>query len=269
MIRINLLDSTQQKKARRGATPGAATGRAGAALVVFVALAFLTLDGTLAWRMWSQVDRSKRELKAAVAEHAELERKISLQTNEAAEVSRFREVVANQMDVLRSLDPPDRILWSQKINMLASLTPNNVFLDEIRIAEMVEEVETEASKQAIENWRKSTDKNKGPQPAPVRRPVIRYRLVLTGLATGEDHIEQFDNVMAFYRSMIDYQMVDTQGQPQRFMDGFHREMEFEEIKGEVYEGVGVNKFIFRLTTLPMGEEQSNKPEGRQVASAGR
>src|SRR5690606_36431461 len=146
---------------------------------------------------------------------------------QAEQVRKFREVVNNQMDVLRSLDPPDRILWSEKLNMLAGLIPPDVFLDEVKVVERVDLVETEQSKAAREAWRKNDNSKKGPEPKIVYRPVISYNLFITGLALGDNHVEQFNNVMAFHKAMIDHEEPARGGETRRFMDGFRDEIQFE------------------------------------------
>jgi hypothetical protein len=185
----------------------------------------------------------------------------------ADQIKQYREIVANQMDVLRSLDPPDRILWCEKINMLANLIPQNVFLAEVKIQENVKMVETEQSKAAREKWEKSKNKEKIKEPPMVQKPVINYDVHLTGLGLGKDNVEQMQNVTAFHRAITEYTETDEKG-TRHFMDGFANNIEFESVEATVYEGTPVNKFIFKLTTKPMGEDSSAKAT-RQVAGLSR
>lgn len=268
MIQINLLDPAQVKGGRKSiaAIPSGASG-AGSFIVAAAVVLALGLNLALGWSAWQRVAVSQAACARVKSDYKSVQAEIDAKTKDADQVRKFREVVANQMDVLRSLDPPDRILWSQKINMLASLVPAAVFVDEVRVNEDVQMVETDASKTAIENWKKNTKNNKGPQPKQVFRPVIRYHMVLVGLAMGKDNIEQFNNVMAFHRALTGHRTVDAAGHAQRFMDGFESDVKFDVIKGEVYEEVPVNKFVFKLTTLPLGDEPRQKPAEARVASA--
>lgn len=264
MIQINLLDVSQTKGQR---TASVSIPGGGSFIVAAAVILMLGLNAALGWMAWSTIADSHAKYAKVRAEVKTVEGQIAAKVKDAESVKKFREVIANQMDVLRSLDPPDRILWSQKINMLASLIPSSVFIDDIRINEDVQMVETEASKKAAADWKNSKSAKKGPEPKKAFRPVIRYRLTLSGLAEGEDNIAQFNNVMAFQRALNEHQTVDASGHAQRFMDGFQKEMQFDLIKGDTYEGVGVNKFVFKLTTLPFGEEKSKQPAEARIAAA--
>ncbi|MCE5228108.1 hypothetical protein LLG95_00745 [bacterium] len=269
MIQINLLDSAQSKNHKRAVVDKPMPAGGVSFVVIAAVILMIALNGAVGWTCWSAISDSSNKYEAVAAKYKKVQGQIDSKMKTADEVRKFREVVSNQMDVLRTLDPPDRILWSQKINMLASLIPSDVFIDEVRINEDVQMVETEASRKAIETWKKSNDQKKGAQPKQVFRPVLRYHLTLSGLAMGEDHDAQNNNVMAFQRALNEYQTTDAVGHAHRFMDGFQQEMQFEVIKGEVYEGVAVNKFVFKLTTVPFGEEKAKPapaPEKR-VASA--
>lgn len=265
MIQINLLDSSQSKSQRSAAMSVSSGG--GSFLLAIAIVVMIGLNLALAWTALSTIAASRSKLVKVRGELASVQRQIDSKTKQAEEIKTFRDVVTNQMDVLRSLDPPDRILWSQKINMLASLIPSSVFIDDVRINEDVQMVETEASKKAGADWKASTNKKKGPEPKKAYRPVIRYHLTLSGVAEGEDNIAQFNNVMAFQRALNEHRMVDPAGHAQRFMDGFQKEIQFHMIKGDEYEGVQVNKFVFELTTLPLGEEKPRQTAEPRIASA--
>ncbi|HOE96373.1 MAG TPA: hypothetical protein PLS90_05570 [Candidatus Sumerlaeota bacterium] len=277
MIQINLLEnSSTRHRARTAAAGGGAAGGAGTgagagglgAIVWLALILVLGANGGLGWIAWSKVKVAGDEFRAAERKQKQIEEQIEKQLTEAEQVRKFREVINNQLDVLRSLDPPDRILWSQKVNMLANLIPANVFLTELDIQEDVTMVETEASKAAREAWKKSKAEDKGKEPQPVMRPVIKYIVRLTGVALGNDAHQQFENVTRFHHAMINHVEEDAQGGTVRFMDGFQSNIEFEKVEATVYQGTPCNAFTFKLTTHPMGQ-QENAPaaEKRQVASA--
>lgn len=199
---------------------------------------------------------------------------IDKKMSQAEQIRKYREVVTNQMDVLKSLDPPDRILWSEKVNMLASLIPANVFLSGVEVNENVEMVETEQSKIARTKWEKmEASKRPKVQPVSVKKPIIHYVMHLSGLSLGENNVEQMNNIMKFHNAMIAYESVDGKGVKRRFMDGFDPTIEFGPIEAADYEGTPVNKFIINLTTKKMGsdelQDKENRPKSavKRVASA--
>lgn len=265
MIKINLLPQNSQKGL--GASRGASVNR-GAMLVVALALLMVALNGGALWMALSSVWEAKAELASVKTKLDLVNEQINKRMTEAEQVKKFRDVVTNQMDVLRSLDPPERILWCEKMNMLSNLIPPDVFISEINVTEQVEMVETEASKAARLKWERA-EKKVGTQPAPVKRPLISYLMKVTGVALGKDNVEQFNNVMKFHKSMTTYKMKDAQGKEISFMDGFDPNINLGSIEATVYEGESVNEFTFTLRTKTMGGEET-KPAGsspQQVAAA--
>jgi hypothetical protein len=261
MIQINLLDQPGSKgkpgaqgvsfssAARPGGSP------AGGILIVLALALLLALDGGLFYYAYSQVEASTAALNTVKAKQKKLKSEIEKKTAMADQVRQYREVVANQMDVLKSLDPPDRILWCEKINALSNLMPPNVFLAQFKVDENVKMVETQQSVEARAKWAKSPKKGSTKEPAAVQKPVISYSVLLVGLALGKDNVEQMQNVTAFHKALIDNSEQDAAGKTRRFMDGFNDNIEFESVEATMYEGTPVNKFIFRLTTKPMGSDE--------------
>lgn len=265
MIKINLLPQNSQKGL--GGSKGATVNR-GAMLVVLLALLMAALNGGALWMALSCIWTAKAELAGVQSKLDLVNEQIQKRMTEAEQVKKFRDVVKNQMDVLQSLDPPERMLWCEKLNMLSNLIPADVFISEINVTEQVEMVETEASKAARLKWEKA-EKKVGTEPAPVKRPLISYLMKVTGVALGRDNVEQFNNVMKFHKAMTTYSIKDAQGRERKFMDGFDPNINLGSIEATVSEGEAVNQFTFTLRTKTMGEEK--KPEAGQspqVAAAG-
>ena len=279
MIQINLLDQSGLKG--KASAPGVSLSSAarpggsplGAVLIVICAVLLLGIDGGLFFYAYAKVNESTVALDAVKAQQKKLKIEIDKKTMMADQVRKYREVVNNQMDVLKSLDPPDRILWCEKINALSNLMPANVFLAEVKIDENIKMVETQQSKEAHMKWDKSPKKATLKEPTPVQKPVINYTVMMTGLALGKDNVEQMQNVTAFHKALIDDAEVDSSGKMRRFMDGFNDNIEFDSLEATMYEGMPVNKFIFKLTTKPMGEDEpadaAKAPGGQGAATPGR
>lgn len=275
MIQINLLPQNSSRGRSSGGQAAVARSGGGMGIVWAMAVLVLLIDGGAGYLAFRQVTQATSKYMTVLSEYDMVKKQVDERMSKAEEVRQFREVVNNQMDVLRSLDPPDRILWSEKLNMLANLMPPNVFISEVEVKEYVTMVETAQSKAARERYKKALANKKENEATPkeppvVNKPVIHYVMHITGLSLGENNDEQLNNVTKFHKAIINYERVDGKGEKRRFMDGFTSNIEFESIVATEYEGTPVNKFIFKLTTKPMGIEEPKKPAAqtaRQVASA--
>ena len=292
MIKINLLDaSTAKGRTRRlrvagGARAAASGGKSSGLLIVAgVAALMLVINGGAGYLAWDKVHSASKTFGEAKTKCDAVEAQIRNKENQAEEIRQFSEVVNNQMDVLRSLDPPDRILWAEKINMLAALAPKEVFLDEIEVVEQVDVIETEQSRQARDKWKGQDKEKRGPEPLPVKRPVVHYQVLLTGVALGDTPLAQFDNVQRFQKALAEYSVKDADGNERKFMDGFLPDISFGTIQTRVYPnddelkdfpelqadswmfmGLPVNKFTFSLNTRSWGmDDDEQKSAATQTA----
>lgn len=257
MIKINLLPQNEQKKYKGGAA--APKIGSGSMIIVAAAILMLAINGGAGWMAFRSVMTAKQGLDEVQSRYDSINAEITKKMSSADAVRKYREVVTNQMDVLKSLDPSDRILWSEKLNMLSNLVPSDVFLTEIVVNEQTKMVETEASKAARAKWEKDTREKKGKQPEQVLKPIITYKMTLTGLALGKDNVEQFNNVLRLQKALTTYSMKDNKGKAHRFMDGFIPNVEFGPIEASTYEGTPVNHFVFILNTMTQGTEELRKP----------
>jgi hypothetical protein len=267
MIQINLLDQTQARNRTRrtGPTPGGGGGQGsifGSLVVFWVALFMVGANGYVGWTLYQKVSSSGDEARRLRAEIADVEKQIATHQEKSEVIRNFQSVLTNQKEVLRTLDPADRILWCEKVNMLSGLIPQDVFVSDVDIVEVVELIETEQSRKAREKWEAQPKNKRADAPEIVKKPVIHYKVTMTGLATGRDSVVQFDNVLAFHKAMMAHQQTMADGTVRRFMDGFVQNVEFGMIESTTYEGVPVNKFVFNLRTVNQGEEnlKNAKPE---------
>lgn len=267
MIQINLLPTTDRKGgAAKKAEKVKSVGGAFESLVVLVfAGATFAVVGATGYLSWNKVHQTKVAYHKLESEKKQIESEIDKFSDKAKEVQRMREIFDNQWEVLQSLDPPNRILWSEKINMLADLIPADVFLTKLHLEEHVTDVEIESSIEAREKW--EAGGKKGPKPPVVKKPVITYTFRITGLATGSDNVEQFDNVIKFSDAIVAHESTDARGNKTRFMDNFSPNIDFEELEATLYEGTPVNQFTFRLTTEPMGKDEKPASKPTQVAES--
>lgn len=273
MIQINLLDQTQSRGRSRRAgaakSGGGSSSGIGGVVVAIVALGMVALNGGVAWTCYKTVHDAGEDARVAKGKLKTIEDQIAATYQSSEQIRTFEQVVNNQKEVLETLDPPDRVLWCEKINMLANLIPTKVFVSKIEVVEAVEMIETKESIEARKKWEAEDKEKRGPEPEAVKRPVIHYDIAVTGLATGESNVEQFDNVMAFHKAIISHEWTDDYGAKHRFMDGFVDNVDFGVIEATNYDGVPVNQFVFKLRTLNQGGEDK-KPsveDTKAVASA--
>lgn len=253
MIQINLLEQASRNKklsaVKRKMSSGGGPNLA-SLLILLAGVAVLAVDGVAGWLAFSAFNEARAEYVAIENEVATLQEEMDEKLSTASEIRKVRKVLNNQMEVLRSLDPTDRILWAEKMNMLARLVPEQVFLTEVEVSEEIKMRATEESRRALEAWEKTTEKERGEKPEVVKVPIIKHELQLTGLALGDDNVQQFNNMMKFHDAMMTFNTVDEKGVERRFMDGFEDEIEFNSVEAEVYHGKPVNKFSFVLKTVP-------------------
>ena len=266
MIEINLLPESEQKarsSRRRGPKKVESGGKQNPIPVIAFALVTFSVIGFMGFNSWAMVHREKVKFEELKAEKEAVDRQTAELSDEAREIQELRKRFTNQLEVLQALDPPDRVLWSEKINMLADLMPPNIFLTEIAVEEHFKEVEIQASIDAAAAWEKGGRKD--PKPETVKKPVITYTMRLQGLSTGVDGVEQFDNVLSFHDAIKSYEAVNAWGHTSRFMDNFNADIAVESITTTLYDDTyPVNEFIFVLNTRPM---TSPEPETTNTASA--
>ena len=109
--------------------------------------------------------------------------KVDKKKEQLGDLAEIEKLGQDRLEVLSVLDPPDRLLWSEKLNLISDLRPPNVYIRLIKLTEEEDKIETVASKKARSNWEKNKEKGikpKKPKPAKVYRPLITQTLKLYG-----------------------------------------------------------------------------------------
>jgi Tfp pilus assembly protein PilN len=257
MIRINLLPE-ELRGARGRASMEARVARQGLSPVVILAiLLIVAADAAFAWWVFDSRLEAIGERKEKDAKLAELNKKINEKYEDFQELKLLDEKVDNQLSVLESLAPPDRILWYEKLNMLARLVHPSVFITKLQLDEHVTEIETTKSLTTYQEW---MDGGKiGPEPPHVKIPQITQTLAITAVTTGKNEVEQHKNALDFLADLQTYEAVNEHGDNTRFMDGFQPE-EFGKWlfdTRELYKGREVCQFTYTLTTVPTAGESAS------------
>ncbi|MDX2177852.1 MAG: hypothetical protein SF028_15425 [Candidatus Sumerlaeia bacterium] len=244
MIKINLLpQELSGKSAAKSSTSE------GGALVVLVGIVmFLVAGGSLFWTV-STVSASRERKFEAEEAAKKVEEELKTTKAQWSEIEEGMNVMQNQLAVIQALDPPDRLLWTKKLNMLPMLVPENVFLTKIEVKQDVREVETPESLQGYDAWVAAG--SKGAPPVRVRRPSISQSVALTGLAySPENRSEDRLALVTEFLSNLESKavVVPYSGEEEYFITGFLRRIDFSPIELERIGDREVSKFTFTLNT---------------------
>lgn len=264
MIRINLLPEEMRGRGRRGAP----VRREGLSPMAIAAIALLALLNIVAFYLvFNRAASAKARTKDLQAEIDRKTKERDTRMPEYQQLVDLREQLKVKESILKTLDPPDRILWSQKLNMLCYIVHPQVFITNMKLEEDEKQVETEASIRRRNDWDESKTKT-GPEPQPVMVPIITQTMTVTGITTGESNREQLDAFRKFWESLQSYQTKDNRGQTVRFMDGFAKTEVID--PGLVFDqevaGKQVGQFTITLTTVPMSGETGSEDAGKEKAS---
>lgn len=253
MIKINLLTQDMAPGAGGGSTQGTGT-----ALVTAVLAVLFLVNAVLGIGMYVYLNSARSEQEAVRAEastlRAELEEQQILYDERQIDIERMEELI----DVAQALDPPNRLLWSRKLNMLPLIVPEGVFLTEIRVTQRVTESETQASIERRRSWEAQRGRRGAPQqPPPIERsPVYQQTLVMDGVAyvpggVATQRVEQillFADNIRFRRVTLPF---DSEETAERFIDGFSPNVVPADVSATEIEGREVSVFSFSMQSLPM------------------
>jgi hypothetical protein len=283
MIKTNLLPPELQGKKRKSAKRAAPGGGGASSPVGFGVLAlalgvvFLLVAGLSAYQVYGKIttaselakknekalDKAKKKYKA---EYSKYETEL-LQWN----------LLNDKKEILETLMPEDRLLWSEKLNMLSALTPEGVFVTDLEVTESVKMIETKGSIERRKAWeekkkvqakrKKDEDAGKktagpkvniGKKPKEVKKPIITQTLILDAVTPWDEeggaHRERY---IEFQKQMQTFTTKNEAGEVRVFKDQFKLTEDGKNIiinpgvqeKKDV-DGVPVWAFQVTLTTQP-------------------
>lgn len=254
MIKINLLPREAGKKAA-AAGPSAARIGFNPLMVFLLVLAILYVAGGAAF-FWaySESARVKRTYQEVSRRKERAQKTLEQKKKELIERSAELEDIERRYEVARALSPENRIFWSEKLNMLALARRDlAVYLTKLELTEKVDEVETPESKKKREEHR--AKKLPGPEPLPIKRPIINQTLNVFGVAYGRDAQERLNNVVAFQKTLKELKWRRENGAVVRFLDGMNPEFGQYPQKVEMVGGVEVMRFGISIRAEP----QTDRP----------
>lgn len=245
MIKINLVPAELAGKKRREKIAAPKPSFI-VTLVVIGLFVVVVCEGLLMHRAKAASDKA---LKTAISEHDEVKGKIDALEGEYKSLRDIKMLVANQIEILNSLNPTNRLLWSEKLNMLADLIPPNVYITDLLMTESVNNVETLESQQRRAEWEKAG--KKGTAPAVVKKPVIKQSLRITGITFAENSEKRLQLVVDFLNALQEYSYRTASGETRRFMENFDDSVKIVNIPTVVVQGVEVSQFIFVISSRPL------------------
>ena len=270
MIRINLLPDEMRKSGGRktaAAAPKAPSANQANVFIALILIVALGAAGALFFWSKSQVDAAQTTERELRNEQTRLQGEIDQLSPQAKKMRATMQKLEGQTAVLTALDPPQRVLWSQKLAYMSELIPADVFITRLEITENQQQVEIEESREAYEEWEDAG--REGEAPVIQTKPIVTYSVRIHGLASGETNVEQFDNVLRFHDALKAHRTTNREGETVAFMDQFNETIEVEYVEATLYKGeYPVNEFVFVLRTLPPPEPKQDGEEAGQQQSGG-
>lgn len=290
MIKTNLLPPELQTKKRRVKGKGkaktqamAAAGLGGAPTPVFALVALLLVVGFVCGAgygaMWVHGNIKAAEADRDSAQGTKKARQDTYDGLKDRYKERFAQwqVMQQKAAILSGLMPENRLLWTEKFNMLSNLIPKGVYVTGIEITEKKESIPTKASNKARKEWddkKKVQDarKKKGPipddeklEPKPKQKfkPKITQTLVINALAIWDEEFGSHrEKYIEFQKNMQNYELKNAKGVTHKFKDGFaltENKVSLRIKPGvqEKKEVAEVDVWAFKLTmdTLPFMDEE--------------
>jgi len=254
MIKVNLLPQQEGAGGRRkgGRKSGPAPGAGGVAVALSLVLAYMVVIIVGVYVFYGKY-QSDQDVKKAQDRQKTVQADIDRLEKEYKDLKTIKALYENQLEVLNALDPPNRLLWCEKLNLVPQLVPEGVFLTRVNVEEDVKEVETADSLRKRREWEQGG--RQGPKPPVVKKPVIKQTLTLEGIIYVEGsqadkkrlqlYIDFFQNLRT-KEAMIPF----TQ-KPKAFMEHFEGEEVNEPIVGDTVAGREVSRFTIKLRTRPL------------------
>lgn len=248
MIKINLLP--QDMSGGKGAVAGEQSS--GAMLVVLILVFVFGANAALAGYLYMSGNEASRRLVAVEAEHKEITEKLNKQQVTFRANNASLERMKRLISVAEQLDPPERVLWARKLNMLPMLVPDGVFLTELNVTQQSREVETPESIKRRNEWSK---KKTGPQPEVERIRNIQQTLLMSGIAyvaDGSDN-QRLQQINTFYRNLQSKPVkLPFDQEEANFMVGFAGRPDVASaVTTQTFDGRQVSSFSFSLKTKPL------------------
>lgn len=256
MIKINLLPQ-EITGGKGGAQAAQSSPGDSKALVVFVLVLLFAANAAGGFWMFKQRSESIARTKSLDEQSKGLKAQLAKRQQEYQELKASLDTLTNQIAVLKSLDPEDRLFWAQKLNMLPLLVPDGVFITKLQISENVEQKETVASQKKYQEWTQKG--SKGAPPAHQTKPSITQILDVYGVSyvSGNATSQRLNQILEFLRA-LQGKMVKlpfSKDKELSFMDHFNEDVTFSPFELGQVGNREVSTFRFTFKSKPITAEE--------------
>ncbi|MBN1899718.1 hypothetical protein JW926_00165 [Candidatus Sumerlaeota bacterium] len=247
MIRINLLPPEQikVKRDRMKIVAGPSSSTPMVALILVVAY---LVAGAFGYWVYKAKKQKDNEIAKLTTERDGIKKKIQEKQARYKELMDLKTLLANKIEILSALNPPDRLLWAEKMNMLADIVPKGVYLQNIEVTEEIYDIETNESKSRRAKW--VEEGSKPPAPPVVKKPVITQTLSVAGITWADDPEQRLQLIIRFHEAMKNYSTIGLNGDSRRFMDNFEDLIRIDPTYVGVVAGRTITHFKLILKTKP-------------------
>jgi hypothetical protein len=289
MIRVNLLPKELSSRQPGGKRPAKAAGAGGSAIVSFLIMVIAVGSiGGSGYYAWTTYDTHEKAVEKRAGLEKDKKSKRAEADNKQREFTELRAKFDRAIDkarVLLMLDPPDRLLWAEKLNMLADMRPDGIALIDVKLIEEVKLVETPESIRMRQEFDKLEAKAKRGQTKPTAKkvPLISQIFSITGVAYNQQQPKRLEDINNFSQMIESYYVTMDDRAIRRFMDGFILGIEIGDLNDYadyLKSGRTVTQFEFTLKTRAatiqtadevmkriMGDSKRREQAAREATSA--
>jgi len=279
MIRINLLPEKEVKQRRAAERIGPA--RQVSPLTMLIIAAVVVLLGSFYYFGVQRRVASRKVAEDSLNEQVNrLTKEIAKRKEGAMKLQEAERITKSMLDIVYALDPENRLLWSEKLNQLSDLLPQNVYISRLIVTEAVSKKETASSKRQHDQWvaeqkaqgKKTTGKAaQAGAPPTVYYPEIVQTLQLTGIAYSESDSERIRLINEFYNNLLRGSNEAAKISAD-FMKGFAKQIDFGGAIPRVVGGRGIAEFSFTLRSKPtapkdLGTSEPLRISGKKVTGS--
>ncbi|CAN5228595.1 hypothetical protein BH09SUM1_BH09SUM1_11660 [soil metagenome] len=246
MIKINLLP--QEMAGGRGGPAAGGSAGSGGAMVALVLILIFGVNIAIAAVLLTKTQAAKAALQSAQAEETAAKDELGKTEVAYSERKLDLERMEKLIEVANKLDPPERLLWSRKLNALPIEVPEGVYLTAIQVTQDVKEEETAESISRRNEYEKT---KKGTPPVIEKVPNITQTLTMDGISYIDQGSEnqRLAQVNQFYRNLLTKKVkLPYDKEPSSFMDGFVDLIEPSPFSTSQLEKRDVLNFKFTLNT---------------------
>lgn len=250
MIKINLLPQEMAGGRPGTAAAGSSFDAGGTAVVALVLLVIFGINIAAGGYLFYTYNEARSKFETTKIEADAIAEELRTTEIKYRDTKSSIERMERMISVAESLDPPDRLLWARKLNMLPLLVPQGIFLTQIDVTREIREVETQASIARRNEWEKA---RQGPPPEVEKNPVVTQTMNLRGIsyAEGGTQNERLEQIITFYRNLQrEPVQLPFDDEPTEFLTGFTPNIATSPVSGTTIEGRDVSQFSFTIRTIP-------------------